>query len=159
MSATVYHGGRLDLALARFGGAREDWLDLSTGINPNAYPVGPLEEQVWQTLPDQDAERRLEVAARQYYKVPETAGLVAANGTQALIELLPKLMTSRQVAIVSPTYGEHEHTWLKAGAHVSLLAKDEPIPMLANTLVIVNPNNPDAQVHSMDELKSLSNLA
>jgi cobalamin biosynthetic protein CobC len=28
------HGGGLDAAAAAFGGAREDWLDLSTGINP-----------------------------------------------------------------------------------------------------------------------------
>ena len=29
------HGGGLDAAVAKFGGAREDWLDLSTGINPS----------------------------------------------------------------------------------------------------------------------------
>jgi cobalamin biosynthetic protein CobC len=28
------HGGGLDAAASAFGGAREDWLDLSTGINP-----------------------------------------------------------------------------------------------------------------------------
>ena len=33
------HGGGLDGAVARFGGARGDWLDLSTGINPVPYPV------------------------------------------------------------------------------------------------------------------------
>ena len=26
------HGGALDAAVRRFGGRREDWLDLSTGI-------------------------------------------------------------------------------------------------------------------------------
>ena len=28
------HGGGLDAAAEEFGGARSDWLDLSTGINP-----------------------------------------------------------------------------------------------------------------------------
>ena len=36
------HGGGLDAAAAAFGGVREDWLDLSTGINPVAYPVGEV---------------------------------------------------------------------------------------------------------------------
>ena len=33
------HGGGIDAAAARFGGARVDWLDLSTGINPRPYPL------------------------------------------------------------------------------------------------------------------------
>ena len=28
------HGGNLDVAIARLGGRVEDWIDLSTGINP-----------------------------------------------------------------------------------------------------------------------------
>ena len=33
------HGGNLDLAMRRFGGRAEDWIDLSTGINRRPYPV------------------------------------------------------------------------------------------------------------------------
>ena len=29
------HGGGIDAAIAYYGGARNDWIDLSTGINPN----------------------------------------------------------------------------------------------------------------------------
>ncbi|MGB3865261.1 MAG: threonine-phosphate decarboxylase, partial [Xanthobacteraceae bacterium] len=42
------HGGDLGKAMARFGGAPDQWLDLSTGINPNPYPVPSLPNEVWQ---------------------------------------------------------------------------------------------------------------
>lgn len=38
------HGGNLDLAVQRFGGDARDWIDLSTGINRQPYPVGELPE-------------------------------------------------------------------------------------------------------------------
>ncbi|HEX2019481.1 MAG TPA: threonine-phosphate decarboxylase, partial [Aurantimonas sp.] len=41
-AAVLQHGGALDAAIARFGGWREEWLDLSTGINPAPPPLPPL---------------------------------------------------------------------------------------------------------------------
>ncbi len=41
----MQHGGDLTAAMARHGGGREDWLDLSTGINPHAYPLPRLDER------------------------------------------------------------------------------------------------------------------
>ncbi len=35
MNAPIVHGGGITAAAARFGGRLEDWLDLSTGINPS----------------------------------------------------------------------------------------------------------------------------
>ena len=32
------HGGDLDIALKKYGGHLNDWLDLSTGINRISYP-------------------------------------------------------------------------------------------------------------------------
>ncbi len=49
------HGGNLTDARARFGGEAAEWLDLSTGINPVAYPVGGLAPAVWAKLPDRSA--------------------------------------------------------------------------------------------------------
>ena len=40
------HGGGLDAAAMHYGGARSDWIDLSTGINPVPYAVGELSERV-----------------------------------------------------------------------------------------------------------------
>ena len=37
------HGGRLRRAAAEYQIPLADWLDLSTGINPETYPVPPLD--------------------------------------------------------------------------------------------------------------------
>ena len=39
------HGGNLDRAINRWSGAPEEWVDLSTGINPRAYPMPELLDQ------------------------------------------------------------------------------------------------------------------
>ena len=39
VSPVPLHGGRLNAAAARYGIPREQWLDLSTGINPNGWPL------------------------------------------------------------------------------------------------------------------------
>ena len=86
------HGGDLTEAIARFGGAPGSWLDLSTGINPWPWPIPQhLPESVWQRLPSRAESEALLDAARKTYGVPDGAGIAAAAGTQALIQLLPYL--------------------------------------------------------------------
>ena len=46
------HGGRLRAAAERYRIPLADWVDLSTGINPRAYPVPALPPEVWQRLPE-----------------------------------------------------------------------------------------------------------
>lgn len=140
------HGGDLSEAMAQFGGAQEAWLDLSTGINPNPYPLPPLPHDVWQRLPSRDNEAALLAAARRAYAVPDDVGIVAAPGTQALIQWLPRVVQHRAVAIVSPTYNEHATAWRLAGHEVSAIGAVAEIPLAARHVVIVNPNNPDGRV-------------
>lgn len=156
MSGQVYHGGQLDLAIGRYGGSKETWLDLSTGINPNAYPIGDLDAAVWQRLPDKAAESALIRAARGFYGAPNKFGVVASNGTQTLIELVPKILKSQNIDILSPTYGEHEHAWLKGGCHVEQISDIHNLSMLSNAVVVVNPNNPDGKSYSTGELRDLA---
>ena len=86
------HGGDLTEAMARYGGTPAMWLDLSTGINPRPWPVpADLPAEVWQRLPSRAAEEALIAAAREAYAVPADAGVVAAPGTQSLIQWLPQL--------------------------------------------------------------------
>ena len=153
--AGVFHGGRLDAAIATYGGTREDWLDLSTGINPNPYPVPELSPDAWSRLPDEAAEQNLLDAARSYYKVPEGFETVAAPGTQAIIELLPRAIDSSEVSIVSPTYGEHENAWRKAGLHPN---RTENFNGPSNIHVVVNPNNPTARLWEHSEILEASAL-
>jgi cobalamin biosynthesis protein CobC len=139
----IYHGGDLAAARARFGGAAEDWLDLSTGINPRPYPVSDLPAEAWTQLPQPDAEERLLAAARNAYDLPACAGIAAAPGTQALIQLLPTLLSPRRVAIVAPTYGEHAPAWRAAGHDVREVR--EPVSD-TDVLVLCSPNNPDGRL-------------
>ncbi len=152
----VFHGGGLDAVIARYGGNREDWLDLSTGINPNPYPVPRLSAESWTRLPDNLAEEKLMAAARKYYKVPDGFEIVAANGTQALIELLPRVIEASEVAVFSPTYGEHAHAWTKAEAKVAEVSQLYDINADTCVAVMVNPNNPNADVRPTSELKKIS---
>ena len=85
MTNTRDHGGGLDAAIAEYGGARADWLDLSTGINPLPYPIGTIDPDAWTALPDRRAMADLERAARAFWSVPDSAALLTAPGASALI--------------------------------------------------------------------------
>lgn len=146
----VFHGGRLDAAVSKYGGSREGWLDLSTGINPNAFPIPELANESWQRLPDETAQSNLLATARDYYRVPENAGLVAGNGTQAILQNLPFVLKPKTVAIVSPTYEEHRHCWEAAGREVLAMNTLIEAVEAAEIVVVVNPNNPTAITYQPD---------
>lgn len=153
----ILHGGGLDTAIERYGGERGDWLDLSTGINPNPYPVAELDPGTWSQLPDRGAEENLLEAARHHYQVPEHFEIVAAPGTQALIQLLPGVVKAKEVAIVSPTYAEHAHVWRSRGCSVSEVSRIDQLD--ADVIVVVNPNNPTAEFRSPLELAKIAQKA
>ena len=63
----LLHGGDLAAAGRLFPGVPEPFIDLSTGINPNPYPVSRLPEDVFARLPDADKLASLTaIAARAY---------------------------------------------------------------------------------------------
>ncbi len=130
------HGGGLDAAIARFGGRKEDWIDLSTGINPWPYPIGDIPDCAWHNLPDSTAMQRLLSAARRFWNVPDGAGIVSASGVSALIVQLPALGSGRSVSIAKPTYNEHEAAFSAAGYALSDTGTAQ---------VFVHPNNPDGR--------------
>ena len=134
------HGGGLDAAAARYGGARGDWLDLSTGINPVPYPVGPLGPDAWTALPDRAATDRLIAAARRFWQVPDAAQVLPAAGASALIARLPALTDQPGVHIPAPTYNEHAAAFAAHGRQVS------PGDPTLGAHVYVHPNNPDGRL-------------
>ncbi len=150
---TRAHGGDLDRAVARFGGSRAEWIDLSTGINPHAWPLQQalqaMPGSVWQALPDRHAQDRLLDAARRAYGLHPSNDIVAAPGTQALIQLMPRLASGSRVAVRHPSYNEHRGVFADAGWQ---LTAEPP----ADTVVRVNPNNPDGHRTSTDELTDLA---
>lgn len=148
----LHHGGRLDEAVARYGGKREDWLDLSTGINPRAYPLPELPAFLFARLPESAGAVMLKKAAQNYYRVPARQQIVVANGTQAIIQVLPRMFGKNvSVDIISPTYDEHAYCWRRNGAKVREVATLEEVA--GNIVVLVNPNNPDGRVVDAKQLQ------
>lgn len=140
------HGGGLDAAMARFGGDRTDWLDLSTGINPVPYPVGDISPAAWTALPDQAAISGLEYAARTFWNVPTEAALIAAPGASALIARIPQCLPPGKVAIPLPTYNEHAAAFQSAGWTVTDSA--------AQAQVVVHPNNPTGRLWQASDISA-----
>ncbi|WP_068316258.1 threonine-phosphate decarboxylase CobD [Polycladidibacter hongkongensis] len=152
----MLHGGDISIAIKAFGGETTDWLDLSTGINPTPYPIPNITGAAWQHLPTKVAQQQLLHAARQAYAVPQTAGIAAASGTQALIQLLPQLLPFRRVEVVGPTYASHAESWRAAGRDVHLTAQ-LTTPQSPTLQITVNPNNPDGRIHQPEALAAHAN--
>lgn len=143
------HGGGVDAAAARWGGPREAWIDLSTGINPVPYPLPALPEACWASLPDRAAQTALDKAARAFWNVPDDAAILAAPGASSLIAKIPALAAPGRVHIPGPTYNEHAaafraHGWEVDGAQAA--------PASPQARVIVHPNNPTGGWYSSDDL-------
>lgn len=143
------HGGRLIDAAQTYRIPLPQWLDLSTGINPNGWVIPDLPASCWQRLPE--SADGLLAAARDYY---QCRSVLAVAGSQAAIQTLPLLRTHSTVGVLAPTYAEHGYNWSKAGHQLlELTAKtiDDHLQQL-DVLIIVNPNNPTAQWFSKDQL-------
>lgn len=132
------HGGRVDAAVARYGGARADWIDLSTGINPVPYPVGDLRPSAWTDLPDDRATAAFLMAAGRHWSVPEEAAILPVPGLSSAIAQIPYLVPPAQVRVTEPTYNEHAAAFRNAGWEV--VSNDA-----AKARVVVHPNNPDGR--------------
>ena len=142
------HGGRLRAAARQYQIPLADWVDLSTGINPETYPVPPLDPQCWNRLPEDDD--GLEAAAAAYYGNDR---LLALPGSQAGIQGLPMTFRPQVIACVSPIYEEHPHAWTKAGHKLRRLPTLARAMAAATPLVLLcNPNNPTATAVSRDIL-------
>ena len=140
MAQPIAHGGGLLAARRRFAGAPEPWLDLSTGINPLAYPVRlPIEALT--RLPEAESVAGMEAVAAGAYGVADPAMVAAAPGTQSLIHLLPRLLPGRSVAVLGPTYAEHQAAWALTG-RVRMVG-DLGAVGDAQVVAVVRPNNPD----------------
>ncbi len=146
------HGGRVRAAAQRYGIPESDWLDLSTGINPDGWPAPAVPQEIWQCLPQDNDE--LHAAAQDYYL---TTSLLAVAGSQAAIQALPRLRAPGLVAVVAPSYAEHVHAWQQYGHRVMPVPAAEILHIGddVQVAVVVNPNNPSGKLFSRDELLHL----
>ena len=139
------HGGGIDAAAAKFGGNRSQWIDLSTGINPVAYPLGELSDDAWTALPDHTATAALLEAAHQFWQFPKGAAILATAGASAPIAMIPRLHRAGGVHIAAPTYNEHAAAFAAADWR-------EASAEMADAQVIVHPNNPDGRLFTATDL-------
>lgn len=149
------HGGDINSAAAAFPDAPTPWVDLSTGINAVPYPALGIEPQRWTRLPSPaEIEALQTVAAARYGARPDE--IVVAPGTQAIIQLLPRLFAAKRVGILGPvTYSGHETAWSAAGAAVRIAPDLAELAGVSHR-VVVNPNNPDGRRLPVETLRSLA---
>ena len=141
------HGGGLDAAITKFGGSKEDWIDLSTGINPNPYPFTAPPLSSWSTLPDKAAMDRAERAARAFWKIPDDADVVLVPGLSIAIAQLPYILDGSEFSIAEPTYNEYTAAFLQAGWTKAKQAKIR---------IFVSPNNPTGDWTNSSDLQAHS---
>ena len=143
------HGGQLHAAAQHFGIPVTDWLDLSTGINPIPYIPPTIPPASWQRLP-QDQDGLLQAAASYF----GSNNLLPVAGSQAAIQLLPRLRSCCRVGVLHPAYAEHAHAWRSAGHEVIGLSPHEidvAVDQL-DVLVLIQPNNPTGAIYTQAQL-------
>lgn len=145
----THHGGRLAQACTHFGGAPGDWLDLSTGINPNGWGTSSALEVDWRRLPDPEAVAELEAAAARHFGC-DPAICVAVPGSETALRLLAGMFDLPGLYRL-PCYG----TYRAAFAQRESLADFDALPARATVLTIGNPNNPDGTTQSRARLLAL----
>ncbi len=162
----ISHGGNLPLASEKYAIQLDDWVDLSTGLNPNSYPVGKISSQVFSQLPyEQPA--LCENAAEYYGNI----NAMAVNGTQMAIQLLPRCLPEFELLAPQLGYQEHVKHWSKAGVGVHYYGADDLATAIHDIdralksnpqrhLLIINPNNPTGLKFSVAQItKWASTLA
>lgn len=143
----TWHGGGIDAARHHFGG--EDWLDLSTGINPHAWPHANAVPVDWRALPGEDDVAALERAAAAHFGC-DAGSVCAVPGTEVGLRLAGEMLIGPAYH-VTPTYR----------THTEMVADSRPIAFDAldradgATLILANPNNPDGRLLSRERIGDL----
>ena len=155
MNGRIAHGGGVTAAARVYGGEPRGWLDLSTGINPNPVALPDISVSAWHRLPDQYLVEQARQAARGHYCSGDILPL-PVPGTQSVIQLLPRLVPpGKRVAILGPTYGEYARVFEAAGFSVDAISDIDALGDDCALVVVVNPNNPDGRVISVERLGAL----
>lgn len=152
---TVPHGGDLGAARRQFPGATEPFIDLSTGINPNPYPLPRFPAGLCARLPSPVVAAAVAESAAQAYGAPSAAHIVLAPGTQLLLPLVAALVRPGRATVLTPSYGEFARVAALAGHRVKAV-RDLDACAGADVVMVANPNNPDGRL--LDK-KALLDLA
>ena len=151
----IEHGGNLDKAISFYGGKESEWIDLSTGINPNSYPIPKLSISDWRSLPTKTEIKDLESIIKSKQKI--SSEIIMVPGAQMAINFLPFLLKGEgtEVRILTPTYNEYNYCFTNTGFKVNSCQKFNQL-FNSDIAIIVNPNNPDGKIYEINELFELS---
>jgi len=156
------HGGQLNTIAKKYNIPVKDWIDLSTGINQDGYPVTNIPDTVWNRLPENNDE--LHRIATQYYKCDS---FLPIAGSQVAIQLIPSLFNNCTIGLVQPGYYEHSKAWQKHNHtiinfhHTTASQKNNELDLinqinkkihLLDVLILINPNNPSGVCFSQQQL-------
>jgi cobalamin biosynthetic protein CobC len=137
------HGGRGDAARRRFPAAPLPWLDLSTGINPVAWPIGQGSAADHGPLPLREALDGLCAAAGDLFGLEQHA-ITALPGSEIGLRLLRHLDLPPPWRVVVPTYRTHLDAL--PGAEPIAVARLAAEATRGGTILLANPNNPDGGI-------------
>ncbi|GFE76289.1 aminotransferase class I/II-fold pyridoxal phosphate-dependent enzyme [Novosphingobium sp. TCA1] len=145
--AFLFHGGRVSEAARAYGGLPEDWLDLSTGLNPEPWPAARAGAGAvdWTALPDPDALAQLEAAAARHFGVAPNL-CCAVPGSETALRLLARALDLPGRALV-PAYRTHREAF-----YPSRPARFGEQPGAKEVFVLANPNNPDGALRDPEAI-------
>jgi threonine-phosphate decarboxylase len=165
------HGGNIYGLARQLGCDPADILDMSSNVNPLGPPPGLLDYlgrrlAAITALPEVDAGGAVDAFSRRHNVAPQR--VVGGNGTTQFIYSLPRVLNSRRVLILGPTYADYRDACRLAGADIEdLLAgpqtdfafdPDDLEGRLnggVDTVFICNPNNPTGVLFPAEVIEAL----
>src|SRR6202171_1993821 len=151
------HGGRIEIGGGAYPAGTQPWIDRRPGKNRVAWPVPKIPLARYQRLPLAREMAQMTAAAADAYGLPANAAIVPVSGSELAIRLLPRMIGAGRVGILTPTYGSHAAAWRDVGAEVhELVALPDPNIHDLQTLIVVNPNNPDGRAIARADLAAFA---
>jgi cobalamin biosynthetic protein CobC len=153
LSEWTIHGGRVSDARKAFPRAPLPWLDLSTGINPVAWPgIADLAID-WRPLPDERALHGLERVAGAYFDA-RGMDVLALPGTELGLRSLSALGLPAPFRHVAPGYRTHGETFAGSRPIACEALADEAAR--GGTIVLANPSNPEGRLIAARDLRAVA---
>ncbi|WP_353216556.1 threonine-phosphate decarboxylase [Sandarakinorhabdus sp.] len=143
IAAFTVHGGRIGLARAAFA-VDADWIDLSTGISPWAYPAR-IDPADLHQLPDPAGLVALETAAAAVFG-SDPAQTIAVPGSDIGLRLVGALAGAQRPAVLGPGYSGHLAMWSAPQMVDALVTAGH------DALVLARPGNPDGMIVDRQQL-------
>ena len=152
----LLHGGDLAAARRLFPDAPEPFIDLSTGINPNPYPLPRFAGRNFCALARSRPRWSSSPAPRQQPMARRPRRMLCRRRARRFCcRWSAALLRPGRAAILTPTYSEHARAAALAG-HAVAEVRDIGAIGNAELVVVTNPNNPDGRLLAKSDLLALA---